>query len=131
MRDGPNGRHPYREWRTPAGIDRCRFCTAASSERCFRCGRPVCPYHALPEWQRCEACEVEYLTYDGTRRNAPSPQRPRRRCSLALLNLMLWCARYPMRLVSALFALGELLRDAPAPATPRNRRERFMSEKLW
>jgi hypothetical protein len=132
MPEVPGG-HPYRTWhepRSPTDVDmQCRYCTAARTQRCYRCGSPICAYHALPEWQRCGACEVEYLTYGLTGRSRR--RRVRRLGLAAVLALMLLCMRYPMAFVGAIVALLGMSVRRTTTTAAKSRRARFMAQKLW
>ena len=94
----------------------CAVCKALATERCYRCGRPLCPEHAHPPDRRCPLCEAWFAQNRAPGRNAKHPvEIPSRAAMLILLFTPLWP-----------FGIGALIKDAQR----RRRRREFLQERL-
>ena len=95
--------------------DGCAVCKALATERCYRCGRPLCPDHAHAADRRCRFCEDWFAEHLAPGRNARYPvEIPSRTAMLILLFTPLWP-----------FGVGALIKDAQR----RRRRRQFLEER--
>ena len=101
---------PYR-W-----ADGCAVCKALATNRCLRCGRPLCARHAHPPDRRCQLCEAWYAEHRAPGRGSRYPfEIPSR----AAMWILLFTPAWP-------FGVGALIKE-----TQRSRRRReFLRERL-